>query len=317
MENYYIKFIEWDELSLKDAIQIAEHLWYNIWICDNPIWFTWKWILVLNKDWYYVTSLRTEKNRIELWFKEILLYKKLQPWTKIKITNWNICTINYSVDNYFNTDMWYCYSVKEVDNLYYSIDIKETKEEDCQFKIWDYVRIRKCKTVYIITDILSWDKAKLKNIRWCVYTIELSRLELASYINEKWNNLKPDVLTDGQTNTLITNNNTMEKLNLILSKEFFDNKENVKDIISLDTLLKDAIELTKNTQREMFNIETKLLWLNKKLESATDNQDVAMIKDLISSTKVIQDFVDELKWKTISKFENAKTKFDIVGYLKD
>ena len=124
-------------------------------------------------------------------------------------------------------------------------------------------------------------------------------------------------LTDGKTYTLINNNNTMKQLNQLRADKFFANEKNLIAIETLDTLLKDSIELVKATKKKLDKTEIKLCRLSWMLELNTNNQDVATLKDLISSTKVIQEFVDELKDKTISKFETAKTKFDVAWYLKD
>lgn len=439
MKEYYIKFIS---KTLKDAIELAEKLWYSmIYGYTNPLSFVRDWILVLDKQWFYFTTCRDEKTLIKDWFKGLKLYKKLEPWTKVEVISycnwikWNIYTIHDCIENCFDEDMWYLYSMKETHYTFYSENIKPIQS----LKRWDYVRIRKCKTVYIIMDISSWDKVKIKDISsWNIYNTELSKLELDSYLNESklsltaewsifklwdlikawnevykvtsntnvafniytwikieinnksnfklyedkeltemvnsyydndwnekqrniiidepidkkcaddlyakavnrmtnvfnkyhWNStyldfndrninttsLNPDVLTDGQTNILINNNNTMEKLNQLRADKFFASEKNLTAIESLDTLLKDVIDLVVATKWELDRVQSKLIWLNRKLESATNNQDVALLKDLIASTKVIQEFVDELRWKTISKFENAKTKFDVAWYLKD
>ncbi len=399
-EYYYIKFKPWDQESLNDAIAIAEKLWYiELNWARNKM--RWQGILLLIEKWYYNTTTFNENVVIDQWYKEIKLYDKLEPWTKVEVisdynwTKWNIYTIHYCIENCFDKDMWYLYSMKETHYTFYSENIKTIQS----LKIWDYVRIRKCKTVYIITDILWLDKVKIKDISsWNIYNTELSKLELDLYLNEakssiisewsifkmwdlikawnavykvtsdtnvafnintwikieignntnfklykdkelveqvnyhfdndwnekqrqalnvKENNLKTNVLTDEQTNILINNNNTMEKLNQLRADKFFANEKNLTAIESLDTLLKDAIELVKATKKELDKTEIKLCRLSWMLDLNINNQDVATIKNLISSTKVIQEFVDELRWKTISKFENAKTKFDIVGYLKD
>ena len=117
MKEYYIKFIS---KTLKDAIELAEKLWYSmIYGYTNPRSFVWDWILALDKSWFYFTSTRDEKTLISYWFKELKLYDKLEPWTKVEIisnhiwTKWNICTINYCIDDCFDEDMWYLYSLKE------------------------------------------------------------------------------------------------------------------------------------------------------------------------------------------------------------
>lgn len=151
---------------------------------------------------------------------------------------------------------------------------------------------------YALESTLAWTAT------WCV----LNTSQVSEYITCAWTIKR---------NTLPTNNNTMEKLNQLRADKFFALEKNLTAIESLDTLLKDAIELIEATYTELARVQSKLVWLNKKLESATNNQDVAMLKDLIASTKVVQEFVDELKGKTISKFETAKTKFDVAWYLKD
>lgn len=154
---------------------------------------------------------------------------------------------------------------------------------------------------YALESTVAWTAT------WCI-DYPISYVDTSTVTVDKQWNIK---------NNLLNNNNTMEKLNELRANKFFANEKNLTAIETLDTLLKDSIDLIKATYNELNKTEAKLIWLNKKLEVATNNQDVAMLKDLIASTKVVQEFVDELKGKTISKFETAKTKFDVAGYLKD
>ena len=52
-----------------------------------------------------------------------------------------------------------------------------------------------------------------------------------------------------------------------------------------------------------------------KLVTATNNENVDTLKDLIASTKVIEEFINDFKWKSINNFKTAKTKFDVSEYL--
>lgn len=157
---------------------------------------------------------------------------------------------------------------------------------------------------YALESTVAWTAT------WCIdYPISyIDTSQVSEYITCTW---------EIKRNTLLTNNNTMEILNKLRADKFFSKESNLVSIEYLDALLKRSINLVEDTKQELDKVQSKLIWLNKKLESATNNQDVAMLKDLIESTKVIQEFVDELKDKTISKFETAKTKFDVAGYLKD
>lgn len=337
MKEYYIKFIS---KTLKDAIELAEKLWYSmIYGYTNPRSFVWYWILALDKSWFYFTSTRDEKTLISYWFKELKLYDKLEPWTKVEIisnhiwTKWNICTINYCIDDCFDEDMWYLYSLKETHYNFHSEDIREIQSTEWNiFKVWDL--IKEWNNVYKVTNdtnvafnIHTWIKIEINNkSNFQLYEHKELAKHVNYYFDNDWkrqalnvkeNNLKPDVLTDGQTYTLINNNNTMKQLNKLRADKFFASEKNLTAIESLDTLINNAIELIKSTDTELGKIQLKLMRLDNKLEEAINNQDVDILKDLISSTKIVESFIKELEDKTISKFENAKTKFDVAWYLKD
>lgn len=199
-----------------------------------------------------------------------------------------------------------------------------------EFKVWNL--IKSWDNVYKVTNdtnvafnIRTWIKFEINNKSNFQLYEDKKLAEIVNYyFDNDWNeklrqalNVKGNLSTDVQTNILLTNNNTMEKLNKLRADKFFANEKNLVAIESLDTLLNDSVQLIVDTENELKKTKEKLHWLNRKLEAATNNQDLAMLKDLIASTKVVQEFVDELKGKTISKFETAKTKFDVALYLKD
>ena len=75
---------------------------------------------------------------------------------------------------------------------------------------------------------------------------------------------------------------TMNKLNTIRADKFFAQEKNLVAIEKIDETIKDACDLIVSTQEELNSIHTKLISLNRKLETATNEQDVATLKDLIA-----------------------------------
>ena len=74
MEKLYIKFIEWDLKSLYEACKIAEKIGYKKLYVKTALTFEGKWLLKLEDDWEYFTTISTEEELIQDWYKE---YKEL------------------------------------------------------------------------------------------------------------------------------------------------------------------------------------------------------------------------------------------------
>ena len=276
-------------------------------------------IETISKDIATIAHLKT-RNRYDYKLYKLKLYTwettkdKFKVWDIVKVIDtWNMCS---TFDDAAKS-MWLTKWLRG--NWVYSSEQKETILKYNYYKvIWSYEYGKNEKLYIWIENCVDWNQYIIYEgwiehtplvtftWTWCIdYAISYVDTSQVS-VNNKWE----------IQNTLLTNNNTMEKLNQLRADKFFANEKNLVAIETLDTLLKDSIELITATHNELDRVQDKLIWLNKKLESATNNQDVAMLKDLIASTKVVQEFVDELKDKTISKFETAKTKFDVAGYLK-
>lgn len=281
-------------------------------------------IETISKDIATIVNLKT-RNRYDYKLDKLKLYTwettedKFKVWDIVKVID-----VWYMVSNHdkWVKHMWLTKFVKS--DLMYNYEQKETilkhnyykviwLYKDCKYEIL-YVWIENCIdwNQYIISE--QWIEHTLTSNLTCANTwiscidYPISYVDTSTVTVDKQWNIK---------NNLLNNNNTMEKLNQLRADKFFANENNLVAIEALDTLLKDSIELIAATHNELDRVQSKLIWLERKLESATNNQDVAMLKDLIASNKVVQEFVDELKGKTISKFETAKTKFDIAWYLKD
>ena len=128
------------------------------------------------------------------------------------------------------------------------------------------------------------------------------------------------ITTDYHWNIIepILNNNKytiIDKLNDIRSKKFFDTEKNLNAIEKLDETLNEWIDLIQDSIIQLSDAKTKLESLQLQAERSIDNSDIKVLKELISSTKIIEEFISELKDKTISKFERAKDKLDIKWFL--
>ena len=314
--------------------------WTKVRIINNKSWHNLKiWNIYYIRDFNYYNSDNKENvYNIEWWLaweKEFELVEDtntFKVWDVIKFKTGNT---KYVIVEVLNTEykykhLWNCKVFWCNKNSYIEL-LDKTYE--------DYVNIKeKCLFILDTPEWKEWIKDNLWYSNTWTWTIKNELLNHVSsafaYALEStlsWTNtwcidyaisyLDTSTCTTNKQweiqNTLLTNNNTMEKLNQLRADKFFANEKNLVEIETLDTLLKDSAELIAATEIELNKIKLKLNWLSRKLEAATNTQDVAMLKDLIASTKVVQEFVDELKDKTISKFETAKTKFDIVGYLKD
>ena len=277
-------------------------------------------IETISKDIATIAHLKT-RNRYDYKLYKLKLYTwettkdKFKVWDIVKVIDtWNMCsTFDEAAEA-----MWLTKWLRG--NLIYISEQKETILKYNYYKvIWSYEYGKNEKLYIWIENCVDWNQYIISEKwiehtplvtytwTWCIdYGISYVDTSQVS-VNNKWE----------IQNTLLTNNNTMEKLNQLRADKFFAQEKNLVAIETLDTLLKDSIELIAATHNELDRVQDKLIWLERKLETATNNQDVAMLKDLIASTKVVQEFVDELKGKTISKFETAKTKFDVAGYLKD
>lgn len=353
MDKKYIKFIEWDEQDLKKACKIAEENWYKP--RDSPIAlrFEWGWILICGADWdYFVRWI--EAGLINQWYTEIKRTKEhtqYADWTKVKLIScsnkhdYGVGTI-VTIKNCYgsNERCWYLYRTNQGTDPICSIDIELVEEPESEIKFTKYSTWTKVK----IVANTSWHWLKIwwfnfvvckwgNEVEWYDYytadgyTLHSYDIELIKEVVEDrlWDNIlspeRPQCWINNSTGTVdiecnnLNNNknNTMEKINQLRADKFFKNENNLVAIETLDTLLNDSIDLIRVAKSDLNKVQDKLIWLNRKVETATNNQDVATLKHLISSTKVIRDFVDELKWKTISKFESAKSKFDVAEYLKD
>jgi predicted RNase H-like nuclease (RuvC/YqgF family) len=103
----------------------------------------------------------------------------------------------------------------------------------------------------------------------------------------------------------------MDKLNQLRADKFFGTEKNLVAIETLDTLIKDSLELLNSSINKINRVKSKLQGLERKLSTAVDNSDVAKVKELIAATKPIEKFIEDFKGKDIAKFEVAKTSFDI------
>ena len=88
MEKLYIKFIEWNEESLKKACDIAESLGYEknktAWSLD----FEWTWLLMLNNNWTYYTALHNKKELINIWYREYIQEEEQKKENEVYVIFW-------------------------------------------------------------------------------------------------------------------------------------------------------------------------------------------------------------------------------------
>lgn len=68
MKEQYIKFIEWDMISLNKAVALAESKWYEKYLSLR---FIWTWMLKLDSEWDYYTSSDNEQDLIDKGYTEL------------------------------------------------------------------------------------------------------------------------------------------------------------------------------------------------------------------------------------------------------
>ena len=244
-------------------------------------------------------TLETYWDVFKIW--DIVEYKNWHLWNTYTIID--ISPNDITIKSNKNNSI---YTIKRIDMRKIRL-VDVTTTDDLQNKLYGYVSGSFAD--WLVSAITSTDT-------WCIdYHIGYADTSKVWSVYIDKPNLNPNVWTDGQTNTLLINNNTMEKLNQIRADKFFTKEKNLVAIEKLDSLIKESIDLINDTQKQLANTEIKLNWLNNKLAAATNNQNVDVLKDLIASTKVIEEFINDFKWKSIDNFKTAKTKFDVSEYL--
>jgi len=78
----FILFTEWDKKSLRKAVEKAESLGAVKLNYYGYLGFEWTWVLKINEDWEYFTSLCTKNELLKEWYKEIFVDDEPENWVE-------------------------------------------------------------------------------------------------------------------------------------------------------------------------------------------------------------------------------------------
>ena len=127
------------------------------------------------------------------------------------------------------------------------------------------------------------------------------------------------IKTDYHWNFLHTNLWTMKvinKLNDIRSEKFFSNEKNLTAIETLNDTLESWVKLIEDSIKELMDSKDKFEKLIHKLDSASNESDVSLLKSMIAQIDEVKFFVKQLEETKIEKYKQAnESVFSIKDFL--
>lgn len=157
MKQLYIKFEEWNGVSLRQACLEAQKLWYIKNELSNAISFTWYWILLLEEDGTYLTSEFNEEEVKEEWYEEHIFFKrgdKVRVWDEFKSCSYETIFLTYiewadypyvAVDEYcierYNEWKTFSYSYYKSCEIVTEKEKKKLTVEEIEEKLWYWIEI--------------------------------------------------------------------------------------------------------------------------------------------------------------------------------